>query len=164
MTARDIPYIDATTLDRAFEPPTALPANSKGWYIDLDLPSGVLEGERMVGNQRVIRNVLIASSIIPDTSNPCQSGRGYINALDAFTGTSLATGFFGTFVDGAFVPTTVGPSGNSLGSDNTNAGLATDAALFGGQIGLQGNSGYYTGFYDPDLVGGRISWRELIGR
>lgn len=164
MTARDIPYIDATTLDRAFEPPTALPANSKGWYIDLDLPSGVLEGERMVGNQRVIRNVLIASSIIPDTSNPCQSGRGYINALDAFTGTSLATGFFGTFVDGAFVPTTVGPSGNSLGSDNTNAGLATDAALFGGQIGLQGNSGYYTGFYDPNLVGGRISWRELIGR
>jgi type IV pilus assembly protein PilY1 len=165
MTARNIPFIDAATLDRAFEPPTALPVNSKGWYIDLDLPSGALEGERMVGSQRVVKNVLIASSIIPDTSNPCQSGRGYINALDAFTGTSLATGFFGTYdVNGVFVPTTVGPGGNSLGSENTNAGLATDSALFGGQIGLHGNSGYYTGFYDPNLIGGRISWREVIRR
>jgi type IV pilus assembly protein PilY1 len=167
MTARNIPFVDAATFDRAFEPHSALPPLSKGWYIDLDLPSGVLEGERMIGSQRVVKNVLIATSIIPDTSNPCQSGRGYINALDAFTGTSLMTGFFGTYDgNGVFVPSTVGGSGTVLGSANTNIGLGTDAVLFGDQIGVNGNSNnlYYKSNFNPELIGGRISWREIIRR
>jgi type IV pilus assembly protein PilY1 len=164
MTARNIPFIDATTLNRAFEPTNALPANSKGWYIDLDLPSGVLEGERMVGGQRVIKNVLIATSNIPDTSNPCQSGRSYVNTLDAFTGTSLPKGFFGTYVNGVFVPTTAGPGGDSLGSANTNAGLGTDIVLYGGQGLMSGNNNAFQAEYDPKLIGGRISWREIIRR
>jgi type IV pilus assembly protein PilY1 len=164
MTARNIPFIDAVTLDRAFEPNTPLPANSKGWYIDLDLPSGVLEGERMVGVPKVVKNVLRASSIIPNTSNPCQSGRGYINALDAFTGTSLTTGFFGTYVNGVFVPAVAGPGGTSLGSVNGNVGLITDSEIIADRLVDQGNEGLYTGFVNPDLIGGRISWREIIRR
>ncbi len=165
MTARNIAYFDAATKGRAFEPNSALPAGSKGWYIDLDLPPGnTREGERMIGDQQVIKNVLIASSIIPSTENPCRGGRGYVNALDAFTGTSLATGFFGSYDgNGVFVPATVGP-GTPLGSVNHNVGLITESVIVGNQYFVNGNDDLAKGDVDENLVGGRISWREIIQR
>ena len=164
MTARDIAFFDSTTKSRAFEPNSALPANSKGWYIDLDLPpANTLEGERMIGEQQVIKNVLLASSIIPSTENPCRGGRGYVNALDAFTGTSLTTGFFGNYVNGVFVPATVGP-GTSLGSVSHNVGLITESVIVGNQYFVNGNDDLAKGSVDEKLIGGRISWREVIQR
>ena len=165
MTARNIAYFDAATKGRAFEPNSALPAGSKGWYIDLDLPPGnTREGERMVGDQQVIKNVLLASSIIPSTENPCRGGRGYVNALDAFTGTSLASGFFGSYDgNGVFVPTTVGP-GTPLGSVNHNVGLITESVIVGNQYFVNGNDDLAKGNVDEKLIGGRISWREIIQR
>jgi len=164
MTARNIAQYDSTSKSRAFEANAPLPANSKGWYIDLDLPpANTLEGERMVGSQQVIKNVLLASSIIPSTDNPCRGGRSYVNALDAFTGTSLTTGFFGSYVNGAFVPATMG-GGVSQGSNDFGIGFGTDIVLSGGYFYQQGNSGTGEGEYDQRLVGGRISWREIIQR
>lgn len=165
MTARNISFYDATAKTRAFEPNTPLPANSNGWYIDLDLPpANTLEGERMVGSQQVIKNVLLASSIIPSINNPCSGGRSYVNALDAFTGTSLTTGFFGNYdANGVFVPSTVG-SGVAQGSRDFGIGFGTDAVLSGGYFYQQGNTGTGQGRYDQRLVGGRISWREIIQR
>lgn len=165
MTGRNIAYFDAATKGRAFEPNTALPAGSKGWYIDLDLPpSNTREGERMIGDQQVIKNVLIASSIIPSTDNPCRGGRGYVNALDAFTGTSLATGFFGSYDgNGVFVPATIGP-GTPLGSVNHNVGLITESVIVGDQYFVNGNDDLAKGDVDEKLIGGRISWREIIQR
>lgn len=165
MTARNIAYFDAATKGRAFEPNSALPAGSKGWYINLDLPpSNTPEGERMIGDQQVIKNVLLASSIIPSTENPCRGGRGYVNALDAFTGTSLATGFFGSYDgNGVFIPATVGP-GTPLGSVNHNVGLITESVIVGDQYFVNGNDDLAKGDVDENLVGGRISWREIIQR
>ncbi|MES2671270.1 MAG: PilC/PilY family type IV pilus protein [Pseudomonadota bacterium] len=165
MTARNIAYFDVATKGRAFEPNSALPAGSKGWYINLDQPpSNTLEGERMVGDQQVIKNVLLASSIIPSTENPCRGGRGYVNALDAFTGTSLASGFFGSYDgNGVFVPTTVGP-GTPLGSVNHNVGLITESVIVGNQYFVNGNDDLAKGNVDEKLIGGRISWREIIQR
>ena len=165
MTARNIAYFDVATKGRAFEPNTPLPAGSKGWYIDLDQPpSNMPEGERMIGDQQVIKNVLLASSIIPSTENPCRGGRGYVNALDAFTGTSLATGFFGSYDgNGVFVPTTVGP-GTPLGSVNHNVGLITESVIVGNQYFVNGNDDLAKGNVDEKLIGGRISWREIIQR
>ncbi len=166
MTARNIAQYDAATRNRAFEPYAVLPVNSKGWYIDLDLPpSNTLEGERMVGEQQVVKNALIAASIIPSTSNPCLPGRGYVNAIDAFTGTSLQNGLFDANRDGTF-----GGSGDKIGSDpigsiDLGVGMVTDPALLdkllvaGGSLATLASTPL-----DPTLYGGRISWREIIRR
>jgi type IV pilus assembly protein PilY1 len=166
MTARNIAQYDAGTRNRAFEPNSALPAGSKGWYIDLDLPPGnTLEGERMVGDQQVVKNALIAGSIIPSTSNPCLPGRGYINAIDAFTGTSLQTGLFDANRDGEFGNDTMGAGNTAVGSIDLGVGMVTDPALLdrllvaGGSLATLASTPL-----DPALYGGRISWREIIRR
>lgn len=166
MTARNIALYDAGTRNRAFEPNSALPLGSKGWYIDLDLPPGnTLEGERMVGDQQVVKNALIAGSIIPSTSNPCLPGRGYINAIDAFTGTSLQTGLFDANRDGEFGNDTMGVGNTAVGSIDLGVGMVTDPALLdrllvaGGSLATLASTPL-----DPALYGGRISWREIIRR
>lgn len=166
MTSRDIALYDAGTKNRAFEPNAPLPAGSKGWYIDLDLPPGnTLEGERMVGDQQVVKNALIAGSIIPSTSNPCLPGRGYINAIDAFTGTSLLTGLFDANRDGQFGNDTMGAGNTAVGSIDLGVGMVTDPALLdkllvaGGSLATLASTPL-----DPALYGGRISWREIIRR
>jgi type IV pilus assembly protein PilY1 len=166
LTSRNIALSGAGT--RAFEPNSPLPTGSKGWYVDLDAPpDNTLQGERMVGDQQIVKNVLIASSIIPSTANPCQPGRGFINALDAFTGTSLPTGLFDVDRNGTF-----GNAGDTLGKDNTavgsidlGVGMVTDPALLdklliaGGSLATLASTPL-----DPALYGGRISWREIIRR
>ena len=166
LTARNIAQVSGN--NRAFEPNSILPTNSKGWYIDLDQPpTNEEQGERMVGEQQVVKNVLISASIIPipNTGNPCQPGRGYINAIDAFTGTSLKTGLFDANRDGTF-----GGAGDKLGSDavgsiDLGVGMVTDPALLdkllvaGGSLATLASTPL-----DPALYGGRISWREIIRR
>lgn len=166
MTARNIAQFDAATRNRAFEPNSTLPAASKGWYVDLDLPpSNTLEGERMIGDQQVIKNALIAASIIPSTSNPCLPGRGYVNAIDAFTGTSLVSGLFDVNRDGQFGGTGDTLGGSAIGSIDLGVGMVTDPALLdrllvaGGSLATLASTPL-----DPTLYGGRISWREIIQR
>ncbi len=166
MTSRNIAIFDAATKTRAFEPNAPLPANSKGWYIDLDLPpSNALEGERMVGEQQIVKNALIAGSIIPSTSNPCLPGRGYVNAIDAFTGTSLPTGLFDSNRDGVFGNDVLGPGNTAVGSIDLGVGMVTDPALLDKLLVAGGSlASLASAPLDPDLYGGRISWREIIRR
>ncbi len=166
MTSRDISIYDAPTRTRAFQPNSGLPGGSKGWYIDLDLPPGnTLEGERMVGDQQIVKNALIAASIIPSTNNPCLPGRGYVNAIDAFTGTSLLTGLFDSNRDGQFGNDTLGAGNTAVGSIDLGVGMITDPALLdrllvaGGSLATLASTPL-----DPALYGGRISWREIIRR
>ena len=166
MTARNIAQFDPVTRNRAFEPHAVLPGGSKGWYIDLDLPPGnTLEGERMVGDQQAVKGALIAPSIIPSTSNPCYPGRGYINAIDAFTGTALATSLFDVNGNGTF-----GDSGDQIGTTSTGSvdpgvGMVTNPALMSDAYVVGGSNGTLArGPLDPSLYGGRISWREIIRR
>ena len=166
MTARNIAQYDAGTKTRAFEPHAALPGGSKGWYIDLDLPpSNTVEGERMVGDQQIIKNALIAASVIPSTSDPCYPGRGYINALDGFTGTSLDTGLFDVNRNGTFGDSGDKLGGTAIGSLDLGVGMVTDPALLdkllvaGGSLATLASTPL-----NPDLYGGRISWREIIQR
>jgi type IV pilus assembly protein PilY1 len=167
MTSRNIAQISGN--NRAFEPYSTLPVNSKGWYIDLDLPpSDIAEGERMVGDQQVIKNVLIAASILPSTANPCLIGRGYINAIDAFTGTSLQTGLFDINRDGTFGGTGDKIGSDAIGSIDLGIGMVTDPALLD-KLLVAGGSGSSLAMLastplDPSLYGGRISWREIIRR
>jgi type IV pilus assembly protein PilY1 len=166
LTARNIAQFDSATRNRAFEPYSTLPANSRGWYIDLDMPpANTLEGERMVGGQQVVRSALIASSIIPSTSNPCRPGRGYINAVDAFTGTSLQTGLFDADRSGQFGDAGDKLGGNAVGSIDLSIGMLTDPTLMSDRFIVNSMSGVPgEGELDPTLYGGRISWREIIRR
>ncbi|TXH65819.1 MAG: pilus assembly protein [Lysobacteraceae bacterium] len=164
LTAREIMQIDAGTLNRAFEPNSPLPGGSKGWYIDLDTPpTNLLEGERMVGEPQVIAGNLVAPSIIPSTSNPCFPGRGYINAVDAFTGTSVTAGFFDANGNGNFTDDTLGAGQTPIGSIDLGVGMVTDPAVLdkliiaGGSLARTGS----VGIENPSAPG-RISWREVL--
>ena len=82
---------------RAFEANDPLDTDKKGWFVDLTV---LPPAERMVGDPFLLGNVLVAASIIP-SSDPCDAGgTGYINALDAYTGTSVQSAFFDVDGDG----------------------------------------------------------------
>ena len=161
LTARNIAQYDASTKQRAFEPYSALPANSMGWYIDLDLPpSNTLEGERMIGEPQMVKDVLVASSVIPDITNPCNPGRGYVNAVDAFTGTTVRSGFFDANHNGNFDDDTVG--GTKLGSYDPSVGLLTDPVFVDGLMIVNGALGPASIRVPQGYFNGRISWREIV--
>ena len=156
---------------RAFEAATAGDMVGKqGWYVDLlGLPGNVQQGERIVSDSALFSNVLLAASIIPDSSSACAAGgRGYINAIDPFTGASLGGTFFDVNRDGSF--TAAGDnvaygSGNlpvgsiDLGVDMPSIPAIIDKLLVaGGSAGTIGS----IGVNNPG-GGGRISWRELVG-
>jgi type IV pilus assembly protein PilY1 len=108
---------------------------------------------------------LIASSIIPSTSNPCRPGRGYINAVDAFTGTSLQTGLFDADRSGQFGDAGDKLGGSAVGSIDLSIGMLTDPTLMSDRFIVNSMSGVPgEGELDPTLYGGRISWREIIRR
>ncbi|MFD0727315.1 pilus assembly protein [Lysobacter brunescens] len=166
LTSRNIALYDEATKRRAFEPNAALPANSKGWYVDLDLPPGnTREGERMIGEPQIIRDVLVASSVIPNTSNPCTPGRGYLNAIDAYTGTSIRAGFFDTNFDGNFSNDLLGGgpgTGTFVGSFDPGVGLLTDPVCVDGQCIVNGALGPASVPVPQGYFSGRISWREIV--
>ncbi|MFL8003188.1 pilus assembly protein [Xanthomonas vasicola] len=152
---------------RGFEASSVLPANSKGWYIDLAKPaattggSSTLEGERIVTEAQLLNKTLVVSSIIP-TASACQAdGTGYINALDAFTGTSSTDPFFDLNGDGNFKDETVG--GVPVGSVNLGVGMPTLANILRGKIVVGGSGGSLGGLNIADnRNAGRVSWREII--
>lgn len=153
---------------RGFEPASALTPGFRGWFIDLvrpPSPPGTPEGERIVSDAQVIANVLITSSILP-SSDPClPGGRGYINALNAFTGASLGAAFFDLDGDGIFTDEVIplGAGTVPVGSVDLGIGMPTLATIIGKLIGVGGSSG---GKEDKPInlptTSGRVSWREVI--
>jgi len=70
----------------------------KGWY--MNLPSS---GERMVVPNQFQGGALIGTTRIPDNSDVCQpSGKGFIMAINPFTGARLDQTFFDVTADGLF--------------------------------------------------------------
>ena len=146
---------------RAFESRSALPANSKGWYIDL--PGS---GERIVQDAQIVSSFLVTASVMP-SGNACDAdGSGFINALDAFTGTSAGGSYFDLDGDGqtddAGVSSPNGPL--PVGSVNPGVGMPTLPNLLRGRLVVGGTAGS-----DLRTLGtsrprwDRVSWRELRG-
>lgn len=162
---------------RSFEASTPLPRTHpvsglpvKGWYIDLlEPPAQTALGERIVSEVQVINRVLVAASIIP-MNDACQSdGRGYLNALDAFTGTSLSTGsFFDIDGDGDFsdeVVTDDDDPDNTLpvGSIDLGVGMPTLPNLLRELAAVGGSTGETGTVETMDArFTGRVSWREEV--
>jgi type IV pilus assembly protein PilY1 len=163
---RSIHLIEVSTGRRAFEPhEVGVDAGKDGWFIDLNDPSGT--GERVISAPLIYDNILIFSSIVPPTAstvNSCDAGgTGYINALDAFSGTSLTAPFFNE-PD----PTLTDDDDNELpiGSLPIEAGMPTAPIIIGNQLVVGDSSGGIPTSMDVNAPGGsstrRVSWRELL--
>ena len=152
---------------RGFEPAAPLTIGKKGWYVDLVTPPnppGTKEGERMVGDQRLFDKILIAPSIIPSTDRCVPGGSGFINAIDAFTGTSISSGFFDVDGDGDFDDTVGTGSGNvPVGSVDLGVGMVTNPLLGKILVGCGSIADCKTLDIAPSDRIGRISWREILG-
>lgn len=155
-------------LVRSFEAKTALPADSKGWYVDLLNPTAdgaKAIGERVVSDSQVVGDVLIVSSVIP-TSEACQpDGKGYLNALDAYTGTSTGPSLFDLNGDGSYTDEvlTSGDTKLPIGSVDLGVGMPTLADVLRGIAVLGGSSGGRAKVNVRETRNvGRVSWREII--
>jgi len=138
---------------RAFQSAEALPVDSKGWYVDL--PDG---GERIVQDAQVVSSFLITASMVPTGSACDANGRGYINALDAFTGTSAAGSYFDLDNNAATSDTT---GGLPIGSVDAGVGMPTLPNLMRGVTLLGGSSGTVGTLRSIQPRWERVSWREL---
>ena len=157
---------------RGFEANDVLDSSKSGWYIDLvKPPTPTLEGERIVSNPRIFGIVLVTASLIPPRNFTCDAGGGgFINALDAFSGTSLAQPFFnvnGNVSGGQQVFTddtlTIGGVTVPVGSVDLGLGMPTlptmidNLLIAGGSSGTIGNIAV-----NPQGPGARrVSWREI---
>lgn len=163
---RSIQVVDATTGQRAFQPnQSGVGVNYSGWYVDLNNPSG--RGERVISAPLIYDNILVFSSIIPPgqaTVNSCEAGgSGYVNAIDAFSGTGLPASFFD------YSPDTI-PDGNGnnlpIGSLPIGWGMPTAPIIIGDKLVIGDSSGGQPTAINVFPPGGdstrRISWRELF--
>jgi type IV pilus assembly protein PilY1 len=166
---RTIIEIDATQKYRGFEAHGTLDPAKKGWYIDLLTPPspGTAEGERIVNRPLIRGTVLITASMIPPTGETCDAGgRGYIHAIDAFTGTSTNEPYFDTNGNGDFSDDTIG-SGSSevpIGSVDLGVGMPTLPTIIDNLLVVGGSTGAMGQIkVNPQGAGARrISWREIL--
>ena len=155
-------------LVRGFEANGTLDPAKKGWYIDLLTPPspGTAEGERITNRPIVSGGVLITASKIPpaDEESCDAGGRGYINALDAFTGTSTNEPYFDANGDGDFTNDTIGSPPVPIGSIDLGVGMPTlptlidDLLVVGGSNATMGRVRINPQGANPR----RISWREIL--
>jgi len=154
---------DDGTPVRAFETAVDnLPPGKRGWFVDmLTPPNGTAEGERIVGNSQIVGSVLLTSSIIP-SQNPCTpGGRGYLNAINAFTGASVGEHFFDVDGDGEFTDDEIGDV--PVGSVDLGVGMPTDGVLIDNLIGIGGSNGNSSSVNIKNPASsGRVSWREIL--
>lgn len=151
---------------RAFEPASSLPADRKGWYLDLDTPE---PGERVVSRPQVRGNVLLFSSLIPPTNDTCEAGgKGFVNAIDVFTGTGLLEPYFDANGDGVVNDEdSLTEDGHRLpvGSMDLGVGMPTLPTIIDNLLVVGGSKGNM-GQTVVNPQGGqaqRISWREILG-
>jgi len=72
----------------------------KGWYLDLTLPGGAPEGERVVNRPSVRGDTVLFSTLIP-SEDPCDvGGTSWLIALDVRTGSRILGGAFDLNADG----------------------------------------------------------------
>jgi len=164
------PPVPATNPARAISTGTAADLSGKsGWYIDLlKPPSSLAEGERMLVGNQFKNGLLIGTTLIPDTSDPCApSGRGWVMAVQPFTGLNPTSDFFDMNNDGTFNSADqISVNGTLVPSAGISFSSLTGSATFMGSAMLNNLNG------TPDIrkvqsqpsTPSRVSWRELINQ
>jgi type IV pilus assembly protein PilY1 len=159
LTQRTITVTNATSSGypvRGFQAKAPLPATSKGWYVDL--PGS---GERIVQDAQVVSSFLITASMITGGDACEPDGSGYINAVDAFTGTSAGGSYFDLNNDGS-TDDKVLTGDLPIGSVNVGIGMPTLPNLLRGMIVVGGTGG--SDLRSPKTQNprwDRVSWREV---
>ncbi|TAJ52127.1 MAG: hypothetical protein EPN60_15575 [Nevskiaceae bacterium] len=153
---------------RAISPGTASDMVGKsGWYIDLVLSGGTARGERMVNANQFQGSLLIGTTRIPESSDPCSpSGSGWIMAVNPFTGTAPAATFFDVNNDGQFNTTdTITVNGTTYVVAGVGFSSIPNNPIFVGNTMLISFDNASTGSINTrGTVGAlrRQSWRELV--
>ena len=157
-----------TTGVRAVDTATAAQLDGRrGWYMDLISPVRGAEGERMVVPNRFQGSALIGTTRIPDASDACKpAGRGYVMAINPFTGGRLDATFFDVTGDGEFTNadmmmvngqlTVV--SGVAFESGPSNPIFIENVM----QVGLDDGTTKTIETQGSAAEAGRMSWRELV--
>lgn len=144
--------------------------NKKGFYIDLVVSGEDPEGERIVTRSnyyRLLEPVLLASSVIPVEDVCTPGGRGYINAINPFTGGRLNNPLFDNNDDGRHdsADGLPGPDGSTdnVGSVGYDA-MPNEATLIGDilAVGLSDATVEDEKLNTGSPFKGRISWREIV--
>ncbi|MFN3882279.1 MAG: pilus assembly protein [Nitrincola lacisaponensis] len=152
---RDVRVISATTQGDM--------VGKSGWYMDLLSPNNGAEGERMVIANSFRGNVLVGTTRIPDSSDPCApTGRGYVMAIDPFTGARLNFSFFDLNADGLFNEDDMldGVPISGIGFDRApNAPVFMDNVM---QVNLEDGTIESITTQSGSNFSERTSWRELI--
>ncbi|WP_189454228.1 pilus assembly protein [Cognatilysobacter bugurensis] len=167
ITKRNINVQNSTDSERAtqraFEPTTPLPADTRGWFIDLlTPPNATAEGERMIGAQIVDGTMLVTTSVIPSGDECLDGGTGYINAVGAFTGTAGDSPYFDVDGDGTYETLTSGGKETGIGSVAT-PGMPGDLAMLDDSVVVGDHTTKITKPKKPSSVLlGRVSWREIL--
>lgn len=175
---REIPLTGTDSQGRAarsWESYSELPANKRGWYVNLGVPSPAADGERVVTAPFVRGRALWFSSIIPSPGDGCEAGgTGYLNAVDVFTGTNPVASGGGTY---SFIDVDGDGTGNDklTGQDpGTESGFITSVDLgigmpsqglsVGNQIYACGSDAECGRVATPPGGSGpaRLQWRELV--
>jgi type IV pilus assembly protein PilY1 len=133
----------------------------KGFF--LDLPAA---GERIVtasNYYKLAEPVLIVSSVIPLADVCLPGGRGYLNAINPFTGARLSKPLFDVNNNGKFNDDAL--NGDYVSSIDLGVGKPGEAILIGERFVVGGSTP------DPKDVRinlgaasfkGRIAWREIV--
>jgi len=161
---------------RSFETWQPLPNGKRGWVVDMGSPYA---GERVIERGYLAGRVFVFPSVVPTSSNACEaSGRGFLNAIDAFTGTSTSAdsanhAYFDIGNDGNKNNDWLDKDGNSTGSNTTgalpvgsvetNIGMVTKPVLVGEQLVYGGSSGGKESrkVNIPPASAKRLSWLEV---
>jgi len=136
----------------------------RGWYVDLKSPVSGAQGERIIGESKFFGQVLVTSSLLPSSSVCTPGGDGFLNAIDPFSGASVATPFFDVNNDLLFTDADrTGTGKRPVGSINPKVNLPGDAVLIGNRLIASGTSGAVSSSSINNPVrSGRIAWREIV--
>lgn len=143
-----------------------------GWYIDLLQPSGsgtsttyTQQGERMVTPNQFQGNLLLGTTRIPQATDPCDpSGKGWVMAVDPFTGTNPQSSFFDLNGDGSInsSDTVNGVPAAGIGFSS----LPNNPIFVGGTMLMSFDNGTNSSITTSGSSNQtkRVSWRELINQ
>ncbi len=142
-------------------------ASSDGWYIDLVSPVVGAEGERMVVPNRFQGKALIGTSRVPLSGDACSpSGKGFVMAINPFSGARLDATFFDASNDGLFNEsdmvctsgTCVPVSGLGFASSPNNP-ISVENYLY---VGLDNGATETIKTQGSSVQAERLTWRELF--
>ena len=167
----EVPASGSNLAARGFSKGSAGDMSGKsGWFMDLTTPisANAPEGERMTTPNQFQGTALIGTSRIPEAVDACNTtGRGWVMALDPFTGTNMKNAFFDFNGDGLVNSSDVisDGSGNTYPVSGIGFESLPNNPIFVGNKMLINFDDGTNATINTSGGGGaatRESWRELI--